>query len=94
MTQRYVAPSLTASFSCPHCGALSHQSWLQAYVNARKRDDFPWNPDDIREDIEEFIDEHRDLEPEKRVTTKKFFQLLKTKEPFFLLKRTKPTVEG
>ena len=83
MPHRYVAPSLTDSFSCPHCGALSHQSWLQAYVHGRKRDNFPWDPDDIREDIEEFIDDHRDFDPDKKATTKRFFQLLKTKEPFF-----------
>ncbi len=83
MPQRYVAPSLTDSFSCPHCGARSHQSWLQAYVHGYSRSSFPWNPDDVREDIEQVIDSQHGLEPKQKQDTKKFFELLQLGEPFF-----------
>src|ERR1700744_585707 len=34
------------SFSCPHCGAVAHQTWYDLFLNAYKKDNSPWIPDD------------------------------------------------
>lgn len=83
MPHRYVAPSLTDSFSCPHCSALSHQTWLKAYVAGYPRDDFPWDSANVRDDIDEKIDNNNELDHNQKAQLKEHLDLLKRGEPFF-----------
>ena len=83
MSQRYTAPRLTDSFSCPHCGALAHQTWFKAYVSAYKRDDFPREPNNIRDDVESHIDSMCDIDDQEKLLWKKYFKLLSQGKPFF-----------
>jgi hypothetical protein len=42
MASKPVEPQLGAeSFSCPHCGALSHQTWFKVFVTNYDKDDAP-----------------------------------------------------
>jgi hypothetical protein len=46
MTAKIVPPELgTSSFSCPHCGAQSHQTWYRLLAKAYEKDTKPWMPD-------------------------------------------------
>jgi Domain of unknown function (DUF4145) len=41
-----ITPSLgSKSFSCPHCGAMAHQTWYQLYVVGYTDDTSPWMPE-------------------------------------------------
>jgi hypothetical protein len=33
------------SFTCPHCGALAHQTWFKFYLDQYEGEDKPWVPD-------------------------------------------------
>jgi hypothetical protein len=35
-----------ASFTCPHCGAIAHQSWLRVYAKWYDKDGAPYIPDE------------------------------------------------
>ncbi len=67
MSGKAISPTLgSKSFTCPHCGAIAHQSWYQAYLDDYSRDNGPWHPeqqvieriekDEVIEDKQEFID--------------------------------------
>ena len=44
MARLPINPSITLTrFSCPHCGALAHQTWYDVYVD--RLDDIPHRPD-------------------------------------------------
>lgn len=46
MAAKIVPPELGAkSFSCPHCGAQSHQTWFRTFSQRYKDDKPPWVPD-------------------------------------------------
>lgn len=39
MTSKHVEPALGAeSFSCPHCGAIAHQTWFRLFLSALAKD--------------------------------------------------------
>jgi hypothetical protein len=43
MTDKTVTPALGAqSFTCPHCGAISHQTWYQLYAQRYEKESKPW----------------------------------------------------
>lgn len=45
MSSKAVSPRLGAkSFSCPHCGAVAHQTWLKVFSIKYGNDDGPWIP--------------------------------------------------
>lgn len=55
MADKTVTPSLGAkSFTCPHCGAVAHQTWFCLYREGYEKDANPWMPDP------EIIDRIRD----------------------------------
>jgi hypothetical protein len=46
MAAKIVPPELGAqSFSCPHCGAQSHQTWFWLITKIYEKDAKPWMPD-------------------------------------------------
>jgi hypothetical protein len=46
MSGKSVTPSLgSKSFTCPHCGALSHQTWFRPYIDNYGKDQPPGMPD-------------------------------------------------
>jgi hypothetical protein len=59
-----VTPALgDNSFTCPHCGANSHQTWLKAYLDGYEKDSRPNMPD---YSAIERIKAHRDLDKDER----------------------------
>jgi Domain of unknown function (DUF4145) len=65
MSNKIVTPELGAkSFTCPHCGAISHQTWFRAFAHSyEKKDDGPFMPvgvpvdapQEIREIVEKLL---------------------------------------
>ena len=51
---KVITPTLgSKAFTCPHCGAIAHQSWYKAYLDGYSREDGPSHPDpEIFERIE------------------------------------------
>jgi hypothetical protein len=48
MSDKMVAPVLGAkSFTCPHCGAISHQTWFKTFAHSYEKDTGPFWPDGI-----------------------------------------------
>lgn len=46
MSGKAITPALgDKSFSCPHCSAISHQTWYKAYIDRYGKDNKPWLPD-------------------------------------------------
>jgi hypothetical protein len=46
MSGKMVTPKLGAkSFTCPHCGAIAHQTWYRIFPNSYDADEGPWIPD-------------------------------------------------
>jgi hypothetical protein len=79
MSDKAIPPSLGAkSFSCPHCGAVAHQTWFKVFRDSYQKDDYPWIPD------EEFIET---IKSEKELPGKEglleFFKRKMAKELFF-----------
>lgn len=78
MNAKSVKPTLGAnSFTCPHCGAVSHQSWSRVYSRQCEKDQAPWMP---KPDIVE------NLKNDPQITNKdgliKYFERILTKELF------------
>ncbi len=47
MSGRVITPALgDKSFTCPHCGALSHQTWYKGFLDGYRDDQYPWMPAD------------------------------------------------
>jgi hypothetical protein len=60
VSRKTVRPALGAqSFTCAHCGALAHQTWLRPYVDTYSKDQTPSMP---APDIVDRIKEDRNLE--------------------------------
>jgi hypothetical protein len=48
MSDKMVAPVLGAkSFTCPHCGAISHQTWFKTFAHSYEKDTGPFWPDGV-----------------------------------------------
>jgi hypothetical protein len=45
MTNKTVTPALGEdSFTCPHCGAISHQTWFSSFLKVYEKEEKPWVP--------------------------------------------------
>jgi len=65
------------SFSCPHCGAISHQTWFKLFLESYDKDNKPWMPEP------EIIDRiKRDKEFEDKEGLITFFQKKLSKKLF------------
>ena len=76
----HVEPALgKTSFSCPHCGALAHQTWYQAYARAFSKDATP-SPTD--KDLPELIDANSTLGPSQKDDLKTWAKRMIAREVF------------
>lgn len=79
MSTKIIPPSLGAkSFSCPHCGAIAHQSWFKLFRDGYGKDEGPWMP--TKETVDD-LKKNRELQ--NKETFIKFFERQLTKEVFF-----------
>ena len=67
MPEKSIPPSLGAnSLSCPHCGAVAHQTWYYVILEGYDKDNRPWMPEpDVLDQIE-MAKEIEDKGPLKR----------------------------
>jgi hypothetical protein len=73
-----VIPELgVQSFTCPHCGALAHQTWLRPYVDTYGKDQTPRMP---APDVVDRIKKDRNLEDKE--TYIKYFKRVLAREVF------------
>lgn len=73
-----VTPALgSKSFTCPHCGALAHQTWLRPYVDNYGKDQTPTMP---APDIFDVIRANRNLEDKE--TFIQYFKRILAREVF------------
>lgn len=63
MSSKVIEPALgLASFSCPHCSAISHQTWYRLLIKGFEKDEKPmiWSvPDEKKMDLAGLGDEER-----------------------------------
>lgn len=79
MSGKAITPTLGAkSFTCPHCGAVAHQTWYSLYRDGYDKDNHPWTPDP---DTIERIKKEKDLPGKEDLI--RFFERKLTKEVFF-----------
>src|ERR1700761_6632753 len=77
-TPKTVVPALgDNSFTCPHCGAVSHQTWYKAFLTRYDKDDKPWIP---APDTIEWIKTDRELTDKESLIA--FFEKKLTKQLF------------
>jgi hypothetical protein len=67
------------SFTCPHCGAVAHQTWYKLYMNVFDKDTMPSMP---VEDVLQRIEADRDFSPEGRASLKDYFTKKLAAKPF------------
>lgn len=78
MSGKTVTPALgEKSFSCPHCGALSHQTWFKSYLDGYRKDQAPSMP---VPDVLNRVRAHRELENKDKLI--EYFQRIIAKEIF------------
>jgi hypothetical protein len=77
---KFVVPELGAdSFSCPHCGAIAHQSWYRLFLDRCAKDAKPGIPDPA---IIENIRNDRNFDRETKDRWVKYFQRKIAREVF------------
>jgi hypothetical protein len=78
MAGKIITPSLgDKSFSCPHCEAVSHQTWYKVYLDDYSKDQYPWMPgSEILDDID------KDVGDEARAGTREYFTKRLARKPF------------
>ena len=64
MNARYVAPSVSGAFNCPHCGAMAHQSW--SHLHASPYDDGILPTHSVRPDLAERVNALPDVDDDTR----------------------------
>jgi Domain of unknown function (DUF4145) len=80
MTKKVVPPTLGAdSFSCPHCGALAHQTWLSLFATHFEKDQKPIMPDSQMVDN---IKKSTDIDGATKKKWLEYFERVKAKEIF------------
>jgi hypothetical protein len=80
MAGKQVTPSLGApSFSCPTCGANSHQTWFSLYTSPYASDSSPWVPD---EEFIQSIENDRKLDEKVRQSVSAYFRQRLARAPF------------
>jgi hypothetical protein len=67
------------SFSCPHCGALAHQTWSSLYPEKMSKDGHPSIPDD---DWISFVRKDTNLDPQTRETFLRYAERMRAGEVF------------
>lgn len=78
MSGKTITPTLgEKSFSCPHCGAIAHQTWYKLYTEGYSKDNGPWMPGS---DLIERIEKNRELDDKQTLVS--FFKRKMTKELF------------
>jgi hypothetical protein len=78
MSGKVITPALgKKSFTCPHCGAISHQSWYMLFLHGYDRDKGPWIPDP---EFAKRIEQNDKIEEKAPVI--KFFERMLAKEIF------------
>lgn len=80
MSRKYVAPNVSHSFNCPHCGALADQKWFKVHAYSYKDDELPWW--EVVSDIESKILRESYLSDQEKEEHVKYFKNLNTREPF------------
>jgi hypothetical protein len=79
-----VTPALGAqSFTCPHCGALAHQTWLRPYVDMYRKDQPPSMP---APDIVDLIRAGGNSEVKERLI--EYFKRIVAREVFIETRQT------
>lgn len=81
---KHVIPSTKlVSFNCPHCGALSHQTWHQVLAKSSKKDELPSliNAADAESRIAD-LKKNREIEPDMFRTLKEYLEKRATGFPF------------
>jgi hypothetical protein len=80
MTKKVVPPTLGAdSFSCPHCGALAHQTWLDVFAGLFEKDQKPSMPDS---EVFERIKKNTDVDGATKKKWMEYFKRVSAKEIF------------
>ena len=78
---KIVSPSINSeSFSCPHCGSLTHQYWYTLYINKKEKESLPFIG---ANDIETLIKNNPKLENEAKERWRKEDKLFKSGKIFF-----------
>ena len=78
MASKTITPALgESSFSCPHCGAISHQTWYKLFLEGYKKDQKPWMPEP---DIIDRIKQNREIQDKQ--TLIEFFTKTLSKKLF------------
>jgi uncharacterized protein DUF4145 len=73
MADKTVTPTLAAkSFTCPHCGARTHQYWYSAFLRGYDKDAGPWLP--AVADIEGIKKQFTDADPAEKEKLITFFE--------------------
>ena len=80
MSRKYVAPEVAESYSCPHCGTLSHQFWYRTYISRYDKGSLPFG--EIREDYVSCVNSDDEKSPEEKLKTIEFLSKVASKEPF------------
>jgi hypothetical protein len=81
MNAKTINPALGVdSFSCPSCGALSHQDWYNVHCDLFKKDNKPWIPD---AETPERILKDKDINPAMRNSLADHFRQRLLQLPFF-----------
>jgi hypothetical protein len=81
MARKGMTPLLAAdSFTCPHCGAMAHQTWFKLYVSSYEEKAGPWFPD---ESVIEKIKGNRKFDADEKVNMIRFFKRKMTRQVFF-----------
>ena len=80
MTKKTVPPTLGAdSFSCPHCGALAHQTWFNLFASPFAKDQKPSMPNS---EIFDNIKKNTDLDGATKKKLIEYFERVSAKEIF------------
>ena len=57
MAPKYVPPGLKESFNCPHCGALSHQTWFNVLISGSNKNATPLQI--VKDDYVEIVNSNK-----------------------------------
>ncbi|AWM88644.1 DUF4145 domain-containing protein [Microvirga sp. 17 mud 1-3] len=88
MATKHVEPTLGAeSFTCPHCGAIAHQTWFQTFGGRYKKDSRPHIPD---VESAERVKRDKDIDEEVKEKLVLWFEKSSSKVPFFFPSEASP----
>jgi hypothetical protein len=71
VADKTVQPDLgESSFTCPHCGAIAHQTWFNLFLQRCDKDKPPRT---VRDDALEVLAQNRDIDQKMKATLKNYF---------------------